>query len=180
MQCRYCLCDENENTMINPCACEGSLKYVHEQCLAIWVRRNKNSLNNGVYKKNASTLINSIQCEICKYSIKFYIINKNNKLITLLNTFKSTIFNYKNLPSIVMNILGFLFLINKCQIILKGIYNSDSKFYFHTNTESLMKYGNEVAILCIIAWYVYDVYKCFEKAYYERANAVLKFIPCTM
>ena len=36
--CRICLCDENvnNNPLINPCACSGTMKYIHLFCLKHW------------------------------------------------------------------------------------------------------------------------------------------------
>ena len=36
--CRYCHSTDNErgNTLISPCQCNGSMQYVHEECLATW------------------------------------------------------------------------------------------------------------------------------------------------
>ena len=53
--CRYCYMDNFQNSMIAPCKCDGSVKYVHIYCLERW-RRLKN---------------NPSRCEICnkKYKI---------------------------------------------------------------------------------------------------------------
>ena len=36
--CRICLCDDNDqnNPLINPCNCSGTMKYIHLLCLKQW------------------------------------------------------------------------------------------------------------------------------------------------
>jgi E3 ubiquitin-protein ligase DOA10 len=35
--CRICIGEEETSRFINPCACKGSLIYVHEECLKLWI-----------------------------------------------------------------------------------------------------------------------------------------------
>ena len=37
-QCRFCLEDADEDQLIAPCNCDGSHKFVHQECLAEWRR----------------------------------------------------------------------------------------------------------------------------------------------
>jgi RING-variant domain len=54
--CRICLSVENIQTMISPCSCIGSQKYVHEECLKEWLLNKK---------------INDLdKCELCKNTLK--------------------------------------------------------------------------------------------------------------
>ncbi|OMJ75721.1 hypothetical protein SteCoe_25057 [Stentor coeruleus] len=50
--CRICL-EEDENHMISPCACLGHSKFVHEECLKIWI-------------KVKFTSMDEAKCEVCK------------------------------------------------------------------------------------------------------------------
>ena len=61
-KCRYCYMDNFQNSMIAPCKCDGSVKYVHIYCLERWRR----------LKTNPS------RCEICN---KKYKIPRNNRLV---------------------------------------------------------------------------------------------------
>ena len=59
--CRICYEIETlENPIITPCECNGSMKYIHEQCLKTWI------LSQTKDPKLFS-------CDICKYSIKMEI-----------------------------------------------------------------------------------------------------------
>ncbi|OMJ75722.1 hypothetical protein SteCoe_25058 [Stentor coeruleus] len=50
--CRICL-EEDENRMISPCSCLGHSKFVHEECLKIWI-------------KVKFTNMDEAKCEVCK------------------------------------------------------------------------------------------------------------------
>ncbi|CAD8112614.1 unnamed protein product [Paramecium sonneborni] len=54
--CRICLCDDGNSDLIRPCKCKGSLQYIHENCLKIWILEKQGV--EKVYK-------NDIDCEVC-------------------------------------------------------------------------------------------------------------------
>ena len=41
--CRICLSDEQErdNPMISPCKCDGTMKYIHVNCLKEWLQSSR-------------------------------------------------------------------------------------------------------------------------------------------
>lgn len=39
--CRICFDDENQDELISPCGCTGSMKFVHKDCLNNWLQCNK-------------------------------------------------------------------------------------------------------------------------------------------
>ncbi|CAD8166548.1 unnamed protein product [Paramecium pentaurelia] len=54
--CRICLCDDGNSELIRPCKCKGSLQFIHENCLKLWILE-KQGIEK-VYKNN-------IDCEVC-------------------------------------------------------------------------------------------------------------------
>lgn len=42
MECR--VCQEGGENMLSPCDCNGSIKYIHEECLKKWVKISKNKI----------------------------------------------------------------------------------------------------------------------------------------
>ena len=56
LTCRICFEEENrhETTMISPCECKGSVRYVHLECIEKWLQLN--------YKLN--------YCELCKHEFR--------------------------------------------------------------------------------------------------------------
>ena len=58
MNCRFCLEAGHESEFLSPCACDGSMKYVHTECLSKWIATSK-----------------SDRCNVCKSKYDFVIIN---------------------------------------------------------------------------------------------------------
>jgi len=51
--CRICYGSQEEEQLIAPCRCSGTMKYIHQSCLMTWLRSG------------------SKQCEVCKESYRF-------------------------------------------------------------------------------------------------------------
>ena len=51
--CRICYSTSDEEPLITPCKCSGTMKYIHQSCLMTWLKSG------------------SKQCEICKESYRF-------------------------------------------------------------------------------------------------------------
>lgn len=67
-QCRICLENEiNASVLISPCRCQGSVKYIHEECLKTWLVSQEEDLEQG-------------QCELCKtkYKMEFIVRQRCN------------------------------------------------------------------------------------------------------
>lgn len=74
--CRICLKESfnnisEENPLISPCKCSGSMKFIHLKCLNKWM---KSKMNTDNY--NCITLLwKNFECELCKTTINRKIIN---------------------------------------------------------------------------------------------------------
>ena len=65
--CRICFekdYNETNNTLLHPCKCTGSVKYIHEHCLHEWI--------NKMYFKNKQILHQVPKCELCSYEFDIY------------------------------------------------------------------------------------------------------------
>lgn len=51
--CRICYGNEEEERLLAPCKCSGSVQYIHESCLLTWLRSSAN------------------HCELCKLQYQF-------------------------------------------------------------------------------------------------------------
>ena len=86
--CRICYGDEDEenNPLIQPCSCSGTMKFIHYECLKHWIETQscikieKNHLYTIFILKN-------LECELCKNKFPD-VIQYNNKLLNISN------FNY--------------------------------------------------------------------------------------
>lgn len=61
--CKICLLDGCEDDyLIAPCACKGSIRYVHLECLRTWIRGRLNLQEN----QRGSYFYKQLPCELCK------------------------------------------------------------------------------------------------------------------
>lgn len=67
-QCRICLGEAStpENPFIAPCACDGSMKHIHLQCLREWLRSKLSVRENGAV---VTYSWQQLQCELCKENL---------------------------------------------------------------------------------------------------------------
>ena len=63
--CRICLSEEEreDNLLISPCKCDGSVKYIHMRCLQEWMRSKSEVKTKGFITR---CIIYQLQCELCK------------------------------------------------------------------------------------------------------------------
>ena len=66
--CRICFCSEtsNENPLIAPCDCTGSIKYIHTDCIRQWL---KSRIQTKTTAATASYYWTDLNCELCKTSL---------------------------------------------------------------------------------------------------------------
>jgi hypothetical protein len=66
-ECRICFGDDEDalNPLISPCACTGSLKFIHYQCLKRWLETTMITRETDHYKY---VYWKSLDCELCKTS----------------------------------------------------------------------------------------------------------------
>ena len=104
--CRICFNDEYDqsNPLINPCKCRGSMKYIHLECLRIWL---KSKIESRFSSKIMIFKLSSIECELCKSHIpginylKADLILFNNELYDILELEKPHNTNYIILENII-------------------------------------------------------------------------------
>ena len=79
--CRICLePGENNNPLICPCKCTGSVKYIHLLCLRTWLGK---QLNIGKHKHCITIKWTPLSCEMCKTHYKYRIYLDNQKYYTV-------------------------------------------------------------------------------------------------
>ena len=86
--CRICYGEEsdNDNPLISPCLCKGSMKYIHYLCLKNWFNskiESDISLDTEEREKGTITYnTRDLSCELCKEKLPDYI-RHNNKLYNI-------------------------------------------------------------------------------------------------
>lgn len=63
--CKICLLDESEENdpLISPCDCTGSMRFVHLRCIQNWLR---SKLNINQHQNIVTIFWNKLNCELCK------------------------------------------------------------------------------------------------------------------
>ena len=89
--------DENENPLIRPCYCSGSIKYIHLKCFKHWVTTGITKTKN---EYCTTFLFKERECEICKAKLPDYIYHKG-KLFPLID-FSNEYNNYLILESLTL------------------------------------------------------------------------------
>ena len=81
--CRICYGEDSceENPLICPCICKGSMKYIHYQCLKNWLNAKiEEELSEDSTERNPDCITynrKDISCELCKEKFPDYIIHNN-------------------------------------------------------------------------------------------------------
>ena len=124
--CRFCLCGPiNENNpLISPCKCAGTMGHIHIECLQQWIssKITTNETENSVMK-----YVKSIHCELCKMKLPF-IISANNRCYDLIKGEKPQI-PYLILEGLQTELrepgVFFINFINKKSVMLGRGHDSD-------------------------------------------------------
>ena len=155
--CRICYGEEEDdqkNPLIQPCICDGSLKYIHLSCLKQWITTHScvkldDNDNCSIF------LIKPVECELCKTKFPDYIKHKN-KLNPLLD-FSNEYQNYLTLESLTLdkNKNKFIYVIslekkklkigrgNECEIILSDISVSRIHCFFMVENKKVFLQDND-------------------------------------
>ena len=176
MQCRYCLCTDPESELINPCKCQGSLKYVHQKCLFDWVQKSNktiSSIDSPIQDEEYAFPLYTINCELCKSEMKCYQIYQNTLTYSLFNTFKLSFMDYKNYPLLLLHAFAIYYVMNEIQFV---IYYLIQLVYKPSKTKLLMKFFNETWFFMAVLWFANDILKFYSNIYWEQRGFLMKFI----
>eukprot|EP00483_Globobulimina_turgida_P011756 UN11778 len=123
--CRYCLDGKNALNLISPCDCEGTSKYVHQECLAQWIKtKHASSLRINIIQHQSAT--RTLQCTECRgdYRIRISSVSWNTFFYRLL--FDNT--NQKLLQKMGLQIAWILFQSTTLSLVSKAFLKSMNKF----------------------------------------------------
>ena len=82
--CRICLGEEhdNDNPLIDPCECSGTMKYIHLECL-------RNLIKSKIKKTETDSCkiftFKTLECDICKTAYSEKVKLKNNTIYTIID-----------------------------------------------------------------------------------------------
>ncbi|GBE61698.1 FHA domain-containing protein [Babesia ovata] len=70
--CRICLEGEESGTLVVPCKCNGSMKYVHLACVRTWVQGRLN-VKDEMGKPQLAFFLKNLKCELCGVPYPSYV-----------------------------------------------------------------------------------------------------------
>lgn len=180
-QCRFCFDDleTNENKLIIPCNCIGSIKYIHQLCLIRWILKNTNinyicSLCKSQYNINLLNYIETPIYNIDNIRILFrdgitsYLVFNYLYIFLISFILKSTkridhslfdVFDYTKNNDILLNKI-YIFI----QLIILGLYNGIlyNNFYYVKHKKMYIniiylhkKYGLLILMIILSNYYVF-------------------------
>ena len=101
--CRICYVEEDDpenNPLVQPCLCSGSMKYIHLSCLKHWIStRSCEKIDTTTYC--IVYIIKPVECELCK--TKFPDLIKHNDKIHHLLDFSKDFESYLTLESLTLD-----------------------------------------------------------------------------
>ena len=98
--CRICLCDDNsdDNPLLSPCGCKGTMKFIHYKCLQRFIL----TKNNNVEIKSKVISYKPLHCDLCgkEFPLKMKIIINNVEMIYDIINVDKPLMNYLTLEMI--------------------------------------------------------------------------------
>ena len=100
--CRICYVEEedNENPLLQPCICSGSMKFIHLSCLKHWIST-RSCMKIDTTDNCSVYIIKEVECELCKTKFPDYI-SHEGKLHPLLD-FSKEFENYLTFESLTVD-----------------------------------------------------------------------------
>ena len=110
-QCRICFEEDYRFNLLKPCACSGTLEYVHRNCLIRWLQH-KNTLNP----------YSGSECEICKQTIRGNYATQNHNA-------QSSLRLYYILSIFVLYLLYFVLFTGRLHIVIHSGVLADADLW---------------------------------------------------
>ena len=101
--CRICYIEEDlidENPLVQPCICTGSLKFIHLKCLRKWVST-RSCVKIDTSSECSIFLIKPVECELCKTKFPDFI-KYENRLLPVID-FSQEYDNYLTMESLTLD-----------------------------------------------------------------------------
>ena len=101
--CRICYLEEDEkeeNPLVQPCICAGSMKFIHLSCLRKWVST-RSCVKIDTSPDCSIFLIKPVECELCKTKFPDFI-KYENRLLPVID-FSQEFENYLTLESLTLD-----------------------------------------------------------------------------
>ena len=175
-ECRYCLsCDKNEN-LINPCQCEGTMKFVHKKCLEEWIINGNRTITE-MNLTTSNVKIFMTQCEICKYNVRFTKYFKNNLLRSILKFLKYLFGSFKSVFNLAFHCVIFFFLIKRMKMFFDELMSIFKRCDNYFNPIFWMNLTHNITVLTSILVALNEIYNFYFKLLMTQRKCFISFFP---
>jgi hypothetical protein len=165
-ECRYCLSGEKAEKLIDPCLCEGTMRYVHQDCLEDWIN------NRGIYIDKGEKLY-STKCEICNYDIRYRKRYKYSIVESIIRLIKSTFSNVKNFAILIIHSVIIYYLMKRIRLFIKeSLQLLKTKF----KPSLLINISHNISILLSIILGLNDIYCFYNKMLSDKRKCKIEFL----
>ena len=165
-ECRYCLSGDKSEKLIAPCHCEGTMRYVHEECLEDWIN------NRGLYMLTRNEIY-STKCEICNWEIRYRKSYKYSIFESLIRLIKSTFSNVKNCAILVIHSIIIYYLMKRFKLFIR---ESIQLFKTKFKPSLLINISHNVSILISIILGLNDIYCFYNKMLADKRKCKIEFL----
>lgn len=175
-ECRYCLSDDQGEKLIDPCNCEGTMKYVHQECLEDWIKNG----NRQVYEKKDEKINKKVYvtiCEICKYHMKYTKSYKNNFLHSIFKMLKLIFGNIRNGSILLLHSVIIYFLMKRLKLFYAEIVSLFKKKLRFSDINLFVNLLHNMTIFSSIILGLNDIYMFYSKLYFTKRKCLISFLP---
>jgi len=170
IECRYCLSDENPEQLIDPCKCEGSMRFVHQKCMEGWIKNGNRNISQ-ITIQNSKVYV--MKCEICNYPMKYRQEFKNGIFKSLLETIKLIFKSWKRLGRFGIHMIILYYLNKRVALFIKECISLLNNPF---NSESAMELIHNITIFISIVLALRDLYQYYNKLFYKMRVCSMIFM----
>lgn len=174
-ECRYCLSDDRLEKLIDPCNCEGTMKYVHQDCLEEWIK-NGNKQSYEIVNDKKLKVYTTI-CEICKYQMRYTKSYKYNIFRSIYKLLKTVFGNMKNACMLVLHSVVVYFLIKRLKLFYNELLLLFKKSFSIFNPAFFISLTHNITVLASILLGINDIYMFYNKLLMEKRKCLINFLP---
>lgn len=174
-ECRYCLSDDRLEKLIDPCNCEGTMKYVHQECLEDWIKNGNRQVDEIINNKHIKVYITI--CEICKYKMKYTKTYKNNLFLSVYKMVKAIFGNIKNGFLLVIHTIIIYFFIKRLKLFHSDFMKMFKKSFSFFDPSLFMNVTHSITVLISILFGINDIYMFYKKLFVAKRKCLINFLP---
>lgn len=169
-ECRYCLSEGALNEFITPCLCEGTMKYVHQQCLEDWIKNCNKPIQESI--KGGHKFF-SIICEICKFQMRYTKTYKNNFFVSITKLLRSIFSNIKSTFLLGIHSVVIYFIFRRFSMIMNDIPKLFAK---RARPSFWMNLFHNFTVCFSIIMAIDDIIRYYRNMYVQKRKCVVKFL----